>query len=213
MSKEIAQTVGGKKIAWLIAIVAAFAVLATISSQWRKSEAAELAPPPDTAVVTVTDLVAPVPISIDHFVADRLALNQPDIVTNGHAVGVVVLDSTVTKAPGNPWDAHSAVISSTKTFGSAAQFFAALAPPGCSVNACSEGAANRNIIPVVSGSTNGDQGVSSAAKPDDRPVSAITAQSSTTDTGSDSATWLYAVLGLGALAFGVGGIIVARRSR
>lgn len=33
MSKEIAQTVGGKKIAWLIAIVAAFAVFATVSLQ------------------------------------------------------------------------------------------------------------------------------------------------------------------------------------
>ena len=31
--------------------------------------------------------------------------------------------------------------------------------------------------------------------------------------GSDSATWLYAVLGLGALAFGVGGATVARRAR
>ena len=33
MSKEIAQTVGGKRIAWLIAIVAAFAVFATVSLQ------------------------------------------------------------------------------------------------------------------------------------------------------------------------------------
>lgn len=32
-------------------------------------------------------------------------------------------------------------------------------------------------------------------------------------TDSSSATWLYAVLGLGALAFGVGGATVARRSR
>lgn len=42
MSKEIAQTVGGKRIAWLIAIIAAFAVLATIGSQWRSASAAEL---------------------------------------------------------------------------------------------------------------------------------------------------------------------------
>ena len=32
-------------------------------------------------------------------------------------------------------------------------------------------------------------------------------------TGSSSASWLYAALGLGALAFGVGGATVARRSR
>lgn len=40
MSKEIAQTVSGPKIAWLLAIVAAFAVLATLGTQWQKSEAA-----------------------------------------------------------------------------------------------------------------------------------------------------------------------------
>jgi hypothetical protein len=40
LSKEIAQTVGGKRIAWLLAIVAAFAVMATLGTQWRSSEAA-----------------------------------------------------------------------------------------------------------------------------------------------------------------------------
>jgi hypothetical protein len=39
LSKEIAQTVGGKRIAWLIAILAAFAVMATLGTQWNKSEA------------------------------------------------------------------------------------------------------------------------------------------------------------------------------
>jgi hypothetical protein len=39
VSKEIAQTVGGKRIAWLLAIVAAFAVMATLGTQWRSSEA------------------------------------------------------------------------------------------------------------------------------------------------------------------------------
>ncbi|MCC6959463.1 MAG: hypothetical protein IT301_06415, partial [Dehalococcoidia bacterium] len=39
MSKEIAQTVGGKKIAWLIAIVAAFAVFATVSLQSNEARA------------------------------------------------------------------------------------------------------------------------------------------------------------------------------
>ncbi|MEO8541305.1 MAG: hypothetical protein ABI577_16305, partial [bacterium] len=42
MSKEIAQTFGGKRIAWLIAIVAAFAVFATLGTQWQKSDAALL---------------------------------------------------------------------------------------------------------------------------------------------------------------------------
>jgi hypothetical protein len=42
LSKEIAQTVGGKRIAWLIAIIAAFAVFATVGSGWRSASASEL---------------------------------------------------------------------------------------------------------------------------------------------------------------------------
>lgn len=41
MSKEIAQTVGGRKIAWLIAIVAAFAALATVWPQVHRVRAAD----------------------------------------------------------------------------------------------------------------------------------------------------------------------------
>lgn len=52
MSKEIAQTVGGKRIAWLLAILAAFAVMATLASQWRSSEAAF---PTISAAVTLDD--------------------------------------------------------------------------------------------------------------------------------------------------------------
>jgi hypothetical protein len=44
------------------------------------------------------------------------------------------------------------------------------------------------------------------------PVVPTTGDSITQDSGT-SATWLYAVLGLGAIAFGVGGTAVARRSR
>jgi hypothetical protein len=39
LSKEIAQTVGGKRIAWLIAILAAFAVFATLSMQSNEAHA------------------------------------------------------------------------------------------------------------------------------------------------------------------------------
>lgn len=39
MSKELAQTVGGKRVAWLIALLAAFAVMAALGSQWRTSSA------------------------------------------------------------------------------------------------------------------------------------------------------------------------------
>ncbi|WBL34758.1 hypothetical protein O0235_08110 [Tepidiforma flava] len=40
MSKELAQTVGGKRVAWLLALLAAFAVVAALGTQWRKSDAA-----------------------------------------------------------------------------------------------------------------------------------------------------------------------------
>ena len=39
MSKELAQTFGGKRVAWLIAILAAFAVVAALGSQWRGARA------------------------------------------------------------------------------------------------------------------------------------------------------------------------------
>jgi len=42
MSKEIARTVGGRGIAWLIAIIAAFAVLATLFTQARAAEPAPI---------------------------------------------------------------------------------------------------------------------------------------------------------------------------
>lgn len=48
MCKDIAQTVGGKKIVWLIAIVAAVAVMATL---WRGADAASVQP--DTHCVTI----------------------------------------------------------------------------------------------------------------------------------------------------------------
>jgi len=60
LSKELAQTVGGKRIAWLLAILAAFAVFAAAGMQWRGAQATVtaasytlegpfLAAPPDLA--------------------------------------------------------------------------------------------------------------------------------------------------------------------
>jgi len=54
LSKQIAQTVGDKRIAWLFAIVAAFAVLATLATQWQKSNAIA----DGTIVATVTQTSA-----------------------------------------------------------------------------------------------------------------------------------------------------------
>jgi hypothetical protein len=39
LRKELAQTVGGKRVAWLIALLAAFAVAAALGSQWQVSKA------------------------------------------------------------------------------------------------------------------------------------------------------------------------------
>lgn len=69
MSKEIAQTVGGKRIAWLLAIVAAFALLATVGSQFREARA-DISPAPtltgpsgNVAVGATVTYVATVPIA------------------------------------------------------------------------------------------------------------------------------------------------------
>ncbi|PFG73493.1 hypothetical protein [Tepidiforma thermophila] len=56
MSKELAQTVGGKRVAWLIALLAAFAVAAALGSQWRTSSAAL---PSTTAVISSTGGTGP----------------------------------------------------------------------------------------------------------------------------------------------------------
>jgi len=50
LSKELAQTVGGKRTAWLIAILAAFAVFATVATQWRGADA--IVP---STTITITD--------------------------------------------------------------------------------------------------------------------------------------------------------------
>jgi len=61
LSKEIAQTVGGKRIAWLLAIVAAFAVLATLATQWSSASAASLPEPADSQAISpsTNDLSTP----------------------------------------------------------------------------------------------------------------------------------------------------------
>lgn len=78
MSKEIAHTVGGKRVAWLIAIVAAFAVFATLATQWRESSAAEPAP-----VLTYSKSAA----VDDHYIEWTLAVsNAGDADSNSQTV-------------------------------------------------------------------------------------------------------------------------------
>ncbi len=58
MSKEIAQTVGSKRIAWLLAILAAFAVMATLGTQVRPSKA-DITASPTIASSPVSGNVVP----------------------------------------------------------------------------------------------------------------------------------------------------------
>lgn len=61
MSREITQTVGGKRIAWLIAIIAAFAVFVTLATEWSSASAASLSEPVDSQAISpsTNDLSTP----------------------------------------------------------------------------------------------------------------------------------------------------------
>lgn len=91
MSKEIAQTVGGKKIAYLIAILAAFAVFATIATQFRGADAAEM---PSTEVMD------------RYSAADSATLNTDDTALTGE---IVVISSA---QPGTLVEQHQGVVAS-----------------------------------------------------------------------------------------------------
>lgn len=97
MSREIAQTVGGKRIAWLIAIVAAFAVFATVGSQFRSAEAVDEA----DVVIDVTQSPAG-PATIDYGTAVTYTVEVTP-ANNALLDGYVELDTdsglNVTTAP------------------------------------------------------------------------------------------------------------------
>jgi hypothetical protein len=101
LSKEIAQTVGGKRIAWLIAIVAAFAVMATVGTQFRSASADVTAADycideydgADVADACANDAIADATLGVgDQIVyeVDILPLTQP---TLGDLRIIVTLDS------------------------------------------------------------------------------------------------------------------------
>jgi hypothetical protein len=97
LSKEIAQTVGGKRIAWLLAILAAFAVMATLTAQWRTSEATPTAasyglsgPFTDNTCTTAATAVlsgATVYYCIEKDASDATFAN-PLAITVGDATGI-----------------------------------------------------------------------------------------------------------------------------
>jgi hypothetical protein len=89
LSKEIAQTVSGSKIAWLLAIVAAFAVLATLGTQWQKSEAGPL--PTTTGTLTQSPAATNVLEGTDvTFVGTATLTGNLQDATNTLAVNVTV---------------------------------------------------------------------------------------------------------------------------
>ena len=68
------------------------------------------------------------------------------------------------------------------------------------------GTVNLTVTTVVATTTPG-----ASATPSKTPGAPVTGNTGTS--GESTAIWLFAILGMGALAFGVGGVTVARRSR
>ena len=121
MSKEIAQTVGGKKVAWLIAIVAAMAVLATLGTQWRGASAVNEA--------DVNIVVSSAPAAGDYI--------APEVITYTIAVNPVtnpLLDGVVEADIDNDFSPVTASYATTTG-----------ATGACTVNA---GAGNKIVCPV-----------------------------------------------------------------
>ncbi len=88
-NKEIAQTVGGKRFAWLVAIIAAFAVFATIGSQWRHASASELSPADNSQTVLMPSTAS---TSAD-------SVNLPDI--RGSTDGAIATVANFTEVVGS----------------------------------------------------------------------------------------------------------------
>lgn len=94
MSKELAQTVGGKRVAWLIALLAAFAVAAALGSQWRGSEAAM----PTTTFTLSQSPASPGPVNPGALITYTATLSTMGTNTNGPVVMTVNLPSGVQTA-------------------------------------------------------------------------------------------------------------------
>lgn len=251
MSKQIAQNVGGRELVWLIAIVAALAIVATLGPLWNKAEAME------------PDLV-PASDSVHYIAADAQQLNQPDnaLVDGQDSVGAITASSdnlipieqigrlvraTILSIHADSTDTPSGVSVAIRGSGYIRQatllevlvartglspchgdacatthYLSAISsldpPTACSLwLSCETGnsksiptrplSVNRGLVPTggVLSSQASDSQISGTGPASERNGPA-------SDSGN-AATWLYAVLGLGALAFGVGGATVARRSR
>ncbi len=165
MSKELAQTVGGKRIAWLIAFLAAFAVVAALGTQWRGSEALL----PSTTFTLAQTPATPGPINPGTTITYTTSLTTTGPNTNGPVVitvtlpsGVQTATSTVTcpsPAGGVTWAANGAG-SGTLTCTSAAVL--------------TTGLANYAMVVTVAAGASGTVGTASATvvDADNAPINA-----------------------------------------
>lgn len=97
MSKELAQTVGGKRVAWLIAILAAFAVMAALGSQWRGSEAAM----PTTSFTISQSPASPGPVNPGQLITYTTDIDTTGVNTNGAVTITITLPAGVQTATSN----------------------------------------------------------------------------------------------------------------
>jgi hypothetical protein len=94
LSKELAQTVGGKRVAWLLALLAAFAVVAALGTQWRGSDAAM----PTTSLTLSQTPASPGNINPGATITYTTDLDTSGVNTNGAVVLTVTLPSGVQNA-------------------------------------------------------------------------------------------------------------------
>ncbi|WP_322797235.1 hypothetical protein, partial [Tepidiforma sp.] len=91
MSKELAQAVGGRKVAWLIALLAAIAVVATLGSQWRGSEAAM----PTTSFTLSQNPPTPGPVNPGDLITYTTDVDTTGVNSNGPVVITIILPTGV----------------------------------------------------------------------------------------------------------------------
>ena len=103
MSKEIAQTVGGKRIAWLLVIVAAIVLFATVGSRAQSAHAATLTDPTATSQTALVSsysnnfLPSTAGLGQQH---DALSLRNVTVTGKWMSGSAYAPHSTVR---GNPW--------------------------------------------------------------------------------------------------------------
>ena len=211
MSKEIAQTVGGKKIAYLIAILAAFAALAYLATNGKVSEAAEVrdqaplvldisfdATIPDGGRVLTDGATAEVQIAGD-ILTDALAIRlniQEPVPQNGQTTQTADMESPV----------GTGTITATVDYP---------ASRGISIDDFLDTDSVLNFASWENRFNGVDTGVrsSSAMSSTDSTQNVANAPMYVEKEGASSAAWLYTAFLLGGIAFGAGVVAVAKRSK